>query len=177
MINGVTVAGRPYAAGVLSAMFAGAVRHRRMALTGAVILMFGVVAMALLTHGVGRALLTFGFGLLVLLLGVLGLVAYFQPKQAAFVVDPRTPAFRTLPHEGQVFAALTIISLSTEGVLGRLSFNHRLAGGPMALVLRMQDVELWVLAAVVVALAAANLALAWRGVGVQLRPDGLVDRT
>ena len=170
------MASRPYAAGVLSAMFAGVVRRRRTVLSGAVIVTCAVVALALQVHGGGRAVLTMVFGALVVPSPVLSLVAYFRPRQAAFAVA-RTPAFRTMPHEGHVFATLTVISLSTEGVLGRLSFNHLPAAGPLAVVLRAQSAALWVLAVVVVALAAMNLALAWRGVGVQLRPDGLVDRT
>jgi hypothetical protein len=139
------------------------VRHRRTVLSAAVIVTSGLVALALLSHGVSRALLSLVFGLLVVLLAVLGLVAYFRPRQGAFVVDTRTPTFRTLPHEGQMFATLTVTSTGTEGVLGRLSFNHGLAGGPVAVVLRVQDAALWVLAVVVVALAAVNFVLAWRG--------------
>jgi hypothetical protein len=43
--------------------------------------------------------------------------------------------------------------------------------------MRVHEVGLSVLAALVVALAAVNVALAWRGVSVELRPAGFVDRT
>jgi hypothetical protein len=159
-------------------MFAGAVRHPRATLIGTVAVMSAVVGLGSRLHGAGHALLAVLVSLLALLLVAVAVVAHFRPRQAAFVIDPRTPAFHTPRHETQLFMAIAIVAFGAEAVLFRSSGPRPApAGGLVHRLMHLEDATLTFLTALLVVLAAANVVLAWRGAGAQLRPDGVVDRT
>lgn len=109
--------------------------------------------------------------LLALASGVLILVALARPRPAAFVVDDG--AFRTVPQPGHVFNAASGVLLSATMVTSRVVAPDR-DGDPGW---DRMSTTLDVLAVVLVALTAVTVAAVWRGGGVWLRRDGLMERS
>ncbi|MEV0564875.1 hypothetical protein [Dactylosporangium sp. NPDC050588] len=103
---------------------------------------------------------------------MLATVAMVRPRPAAFVVDARSAAFRTVPQPRQVFAAASIALISTAQVTARMGAHGREDDPGWDPMSRTLDV----LAVVLVVLAALLVAAAWRGSGVWLDRDGLTER-
>ena len=93
-------------------------------------------------------------------------VAWSRPRPAVFAVTSRPPAFRTLPHSGNVYLALGMIFLAAAGIARRLRPEQPRDGGSSDLA-----------RGVLVVLALAYAVVVWRNLmGVQLGPDSVVTR-
>lgn len=163
-----------YAAGMFSAIFDGIGRHPRPVIGGVVVVAVGFAGVQQLaapgsdTRYAIPALLS----LLAVGCGVLILVALVRPRPAAFVVDAQASAFRTVSQPGHVFNAASSVLLSATMVTSRVVAPD-LDGAPgWDRMSRTLDV----LAVVLVALSAMAVAAVWRGSGLWLRPDGLMER-
>ncbi|WP_238005337.1 hypothetical protein KZZ52_17515 [Dactylosporangium sp. AC04546] len=162
-----------------SAIFAGTARHPRLVLGGAVGVAAGLVGVQLLLapdsdirHAIPMLL-----SLLGLASAVLTLAAWLRARPAAFAVDPRTPAFRTLPWPGHVYNATSAAFMSATQV----AFQLILPGADQDPAFdnpawHLRESILIAMCVLLVALSIMLILAAWRNVGVQLRPDGLVDR-
>jgi hypothetical protein len=160
---------------VLFALFTGTVRHRRVVLAAGM-LVAGAAWLGLAASvGFGRDLLRLCLVPLFLGAPVLALVASSQPGAAAFVVDPRTRSFRAPPHPAPVYLAIMVMVFSALTVPPEVP--AALEEGPASVIAHLVSGTLFVLSGLVVVLSAVTVVAVWRGVGVQLRPDGLVDRT
>ena len=95
----------------------------------------------------------------------LALAVLFLPRRRAFDVRPKVPAFAAPSHAGTVVLTVGQIFLVT-ALTGNLTSDLRSEG-----LLRSQ----WpiLVLAIVTALSVVST---WRGLGIELRPDGLVDR-
>ena len=149
-----------YPAGVFSPIFAGTVRHRRLILAVALAL---AVALSL-AHGLSFRLdgiLGTATALAGLLAFTLGLSAWLRPRPAALLVEPAARAFATAPSASQVYMAagyafLAALLLGTGDLLPPDPF-----------------IALPILYLVLVGL---HVAAGWRGLSVQLRPEGVYQR-
>ncbi len=122
----------------------------------------------------GRYALILSVGVLAMGAAGLVLLAVTRRPPAALVPDPGTPAFRTVPQAWPVHFAIMMAFLSTEEILLALGNADRVRSGDRAL--QGLAVMQWSAAGALLAVAALWVATAWRGIGVQLRPSGLVDR-
>ncbi|WP_432978961.1 hypothetical protein [Dactylosporangium sp. CA-233914] len=165
---------------MLSTMFAGTAQHPRLVLGGAVGVAVGLVGVGLLTapESDSRHAMPALLSLLGLASAVMALAAWFRARPAAFVVDQRTVAFRTLRWPGHVYNATTAVIFSATQVAFWLSIpdgNQDPAFDDPAW--HLQRSILGAMAVVLAALSIVLVLAAWRDIGVQLRPDGLVDRS
>jgi hypothetical protein len=169
-----------YAASVYPAIFAAITRHRRPVLVATVVTAATVLALIALSppEGIARHALPVVPVLLVFPCGFLALIATAQPRPATFVVDSRTPAFRTPPQAAPVCrAAATIfmVCFFAAQMLGSWSILNQ---GPTPTYLRLLGIAIAVLTCAAVAVCAMTVVAAWRGDdGVQLRPGGLIDHS
>ncbi|GAA1542037.1 hypothetical protein GCM10009827_071910 [Dactylosporangium maewongense] len=159
---------------MFSAIFDGIGRHPRSMIGGVVLIAVGSAGVQLLAapDSDTRYAIPAVLSLLVLASSVLSLVALARPRPAAFVVDARSAAFRTVSHPRQVLARAAAVLISTAQATSRMAAHAREgdpAWDPMS---RTSDV----LAAVLVVLAALLVAAVWRGSGLWLRQDGLTER-
>lgn len=149
-----------YAPGMLAAIFAGTVRYRRpilaTALVLAVILAVGRRLSTWLDLILGDA--TFLVGVLACLLAAL---AWRRPQPAALLVKPEVRAFATEPSAAQISMAVGLMFVASL-LLG----TRHLAGEGLFMVLPF-------LLLVAVGL---HFAAGWRGVAVELRPEGVYQR-
>jgi hypothetical protein len=159
---------------MFSALFDGIGRHPRSVIGGVVLIAVGSAGVQQLAapdsdvrHAIPALL-----GLLVLTASVLGLVAIARPRPAAFVVDVRSAAFRTVLHPSHVFSATFGVLISAAQVTSRMAAHGREADAGWDPMSRTLDV----LAAALLVLATLLVAAVWRGSGVWLRPDGLTER-
>jgi hypothetical protein len=95
----------------------------------------------------------------------LALVAIARRRPAAFVVQPRVPAFSTPPQPANLFLALAALTLAT-GMTGNVIRDW---GSESFLPDQLLGLG-WA------GVALLHVALVWRGQDVQLRPDGLWQR-
>ncbi|MGI5183404.1 hypothetical protein ACQEVZ_44815 [Dactylosporangium sp. CA-152071] len=164
---------------MISAILAGVARHPRWVLGGAVALAGVLVGAHLLSAPDSD--LRYAIPTLPPLLGlaalVLAVVALTRRRPAAFTVDAGAGVFRApsppnhvLHAAGAAFMSATIIMFA---VNSRTLPRDRPAEDPAGWF--MGD-ALLVLACLVVVLSVLQIAAAWRGVGVQLGPDGVKDR-
>jgi hypothetical protein len=158
-------------------MFTGTVRHRRVVLAAGVFVAGAAWLGLAASAGLGRDLLRLCLIPLALVSPVLALVAMWRPGPAAFVVDPRTRSFRAPPHPAHVYLALMLVSVSVVGFPPQVPPALDDAPAFVNLIAHLVTGSVFVLAGLVVVLSAVTVVAVWRGVGVQLRPDGLVDRT
>lgn len=162
------VAEADYDPGVLSATFAASVRHRRLILVTALAL---CAALSLLTpwdrelpwHLLAATLATFLLSPLAILLAVLTLLASRQPRPATLLVDSSRHAFAAPAGPAQVYLTLMLIFIGTEqaNILPRTDHHRWL----QTLVVPLDVLFLTALG--------LHIAAAWRGLGLQLRPQGL----
>ncbi|MET7399055.1 hypothetical protein ABZS66_36805 [Dactylosporangium sp. NPDC005572] len=164
---------------MLATIFAGTARHPRLVMSGTAAVAAGSVGAQLLTSpesGVRHAIPAL-LSLVVLASSTLAVAAWVRPRPAAFAVDARNSAFRTLPSPGHVYNAATSALISAAQVAMQLirpdaeqdpAFDrpswHLLTG------------VLDGLSVVLVALSIVLILAVWRGIDVQLRPEGLVSR-
>ncbi|NJC73338.1 hypothetical protein HC031_26980 [Planosporangium thailandense] len=164
---------------MLSAMATGAVRHRRLILSMAVALAVGCPWIGLQMRSasfIGFALIGVPT-LLALASWVLCLAVATLPQPATFTVDPCTRSFRTLPNVRQIYFAIGAVLFAGSQVAMRLDPASRGAtrGDPILLVMSGITVAM---TGLYVLLAAGWLVAVWRSAFyVQLRPDGLIDRS
>ncbi len=155
---------------MLPALFAGTVRHRRIVLSAAIVLAVGVPASFPLTEPA-----TFGRFALILYVGVpaigAAVLGHLARPPAALIADPHTPAFRPVPHAGPVYFAIMLTFFSAVQIL--LAIGDGTRGDRF---LELLAAGRWLASAALVAVSAFWVAMAWRGIGVQLRPSGLVNR-
>ncbi|MET7418733.1 hypothetical protein [Dactylosporangium sp. NPDC005555] len=166
---------------MISAILAGTARHPRRVLGGGVAVAGGLLGVHLLAAPYSGT--RFAVAALLPLLGlvfmVLTLVAQARWRPAAFVVDAGVPAFRTLRQPGHVYNASGVAFMSAAAVTAAVNArgvprdpaSSDLIGLAMARTLGILALLIVVMA---VLLAAA---VAWRGIGVQLRPEGVMDRS
>ncbi len=148
---------------MLSRVFAATVRHRRPLLAVAVGL---AVAYVVVDAGSGASLFPWLAGSAAACL-VLGLVAYTSFRPAGLTVRGDVPAFDTPASPAPVYLCLTFLALGASNVAEAVeAVTGREEGWRLDLVVAVGYV-------VVVALWLRN---AWGGVGVRLRPDGVLDR-
>ncbi|MFG2054265.1 hypothetical protein ACGFI9_09545 [Micromonospora sp. NPDC048930] len=145
---------------MLTTVIAVTVRHRRLILAISLVLAVVLAWGRRLSVWLDLILLiaTFLAGVLAFSLGLLGLR---RPRPAAFLVKPEVRAFATEPSAFQIFLAVGITFLASQF----LGTGH-LAGVGLFNVLPF-------LLLVAVALTVAG---GWRGISVQLRPDGVFQR-
>ena len=144
--------------GVFSTIFVGTVRHRRLILTVALALAVALPLgrrLSFLLDGILGA----ATAIVALLAVALGLFAWLRPRPAALLVEPAVRAFATAPSANQVymtvgFAFLASLMLGT----GHLLTANLLIAIPYLL------------------LVGVHVAAGWRGLSVQLRPDGVCQR-
>lgn len=147
---------------VIAAILRATARHRRAVLTIGVVVAIAGAAAVSLSPSVGRRL----FPALALVVGtllILGLASWLQPRPAAFAVQPDVPAFGTPVRAGPVYQALCVL-LAAAGLVCALVRSVRL-GTSGALDFLFPAVSVLATALIVTE--------AWRGLGVQLRPDGV----
>lgn len=159
---------------MFSAIFDGVGRHPRSVISGMVVVAAGFAGLQQLaapgtdTRYAIPALLS----LLAVVSCVLALVAMVRPRPAAFVVDVQAAAFRPVSQPGHVFSAASNVLLSATMVTSRVVAPDWDGDPGWDRMSRTLDV----LAVIQVALAALLVAAAWRGSGVWLRPEGLMQR-
>lgn len=146
--------------GVFSTIFAGTVRHRRLILTVALALAVALPLgrrLSFLPDGILGA----ATALVALLAIALGLFAWLRPRPAALLVKPAVRAFATAPSASQVYMAVGYAFLASL-ILGT---GHLPTPGLL--------IALPVLYLVIVGV---HVAAGWRGLSVQLRPEGVCQR-
>ncbi|MEV1286350.1 hypothetical protein [Micromonospora sp. NPDC049679] len=150
---------------MIAAIFAATARHRRFILVVGVVMSAGYGVARWLMPSLGRQLFPFQ-GVVVLVFALLALIGWVRQRPAAFVVQQRVPSFNAPASGAAVYHALFLFGLFVQQV--------------ELLVRMIHSRHLWwpfsftgVLGLVLVGLLVAG---AWRGLGVQLRPDGLRDR-
>jgi hypothetical protein len=159
----------------------GIVRYRRLVVGTAVVCAAACVGLQLLAapRSSGRLVLVLLPGAVAVACLVLSITALRDARPAAFVVDPRTPAFRPVPRRTDVYAAVSVIFLAGGQVAGWtiVAGSAPVAGPRVARIVTGVEFTVGtVLVASMVAVTGVLAAALWRGVGVQLRPEGLVDR-
>jgi hypothetical protein len=157
---------------MLSAIFDGVGRHPRSVISGVVVVAAGFAGAQLLAApdtGVRYAVPAL-LSLLALVSGVLAVVAMTRPRPAAFVVE--AAAFRTVSQPVHVINAASNVLLSATIVTSRVVAPDRDGDPGWDLMSRTLDI----LAVVLAALSALLVAAVWRGSGVWLRRDGLMER-
>jgi hypothetical protein len=162
------VAEGDYDPGVLSAIFAVSVRHRRPILLTALALS---AALWFLTpsdrelpgHLLAGALVTFLLSPLLILLAVLTFLASRKARPATLLVDSSRHAFATPASPAQVYLTLMLIFFGATQNKVLLPTDHH--GWPQTLFVLFDVLFLPVLG--------LHIAAAWRGLGVKLRPEGL----
>lgn len=116
-------------------------------------------------------------GLLVAGLGLvaasLAFVSMFVARPPEFVVDPRTPALRTLPHPSQVWLGVALVMLTASQAWQSVWLAAASHGDPH---IRPILWATYLLEAVAVSISAVYLVIVWRGFGVRLEPHALVDQ-
>ncbi|MEU2611921.1 hypothetical protein ABZ570_10105 [Micromonospora sp. NPDC007271] len=135
-------------------------RHRRTILAaGVVVAVVDAAAAALVPYG-GQRLIP-----VLAVVGVLlslGLASWLQRRPAMFVAQPDVPAFDGPVRAGPVYLALCVLLLAAEAV-GKLL---RSVGTSAALDSLLPAISMLFFAALFVVAT-------WRGLGVQLRPEGV----
>lgn len=158
---------------MLASIFATAARYGRLVIGAALMVGVGVVWLWLAgpSSPALRLLPVWGYPL-TLVWGLLTVLAVFRGRRRpAFVVDLRSARFRTPPHEAQTFGAVALIMMAVVSVVGTRAdagAPHHVAGTTD--IVTVLYAGIWVAAAGLVAVRTML------GLGVQLRPDGLVDR-
>ncbi|MET7808870.1 hypothetical protein [Micromonospora chersina] len=145
---------------MFSPIFAGTVRHRQLILAVALAL---AVALSV-ARGLSFRLdgtLGAATGLVGLLAFALGLFAWLGPRPAALLVEPAARAFATAPSASQVYMA------------AGYAFLAALLFGTGDLLTPDPFIALPILYLVIVGL---HVAAGWRGLSVQLRPEGVCQR-
>lgn len=160
---------------MLSALFTGTVRYRRQILATAVVLAASVLVLRAVSapQGEGGFALRASLDLLALASAVLAIVAGLPPRPATLTVDPRKRAFRTSLSARFVYLVVMLTSLSTAqiGSVGFLWSFMDAGQGPR----HLGTVLGFVLAALQIGLFAVPFVWVWRGVELELRPDGLTE--
>lgn len=154
----------PYAAGVIARFLVAVGRHRRVVLIVGMVLSVGYLLVHLWVPSLGQRAFP-AMSATVAVLVVLSVVAMAWRRPTAFVVQPRVPAFSTPPQAALPLLGLAFLTMGT-GMAGNVIRDW---GSDRFLIDPLLDLG-WVAAALL------NVAVAWRGRGVQLRPDGLWQR-
>ncbi|MFJ8578520.1 hypothetical protein [Micromonospora sp. NPDC093277] len=141
---------------MIAAILGATARHRRAVLTGGVAVAIVDAAAASLMPSDGPVLAVLG----VLLL--LGLASWLQPRPAEFVAQPDVPAFGSPVRAGPIYLAIFVLLVAAETV-GRLLRPVRLGS----------SLDLLFSAVAMSVIAVLSVVAAWRGLGVQLRPQGV----
>ncbi|MEU3454177.1 hypothetical protein ABZ671_11305 [Micromonospora sp. NPDC006766] len=145
---------------MIAAILAATARHRRTVLTvGVVAATMDAAVASLMPSGGPRfvSVLAVAGALL-----ILGLASWLQPRPARFVAQPDVPAFNSPVRAGPVCLAIFVLLLAAESAADQLR-SLRL-GGSLGF---LPSAVLTLVLAVLVVVAA------WRGLGVQLRPEGV----
>lgn len=143
---------------MLAALFAVTVRYRRLILTLSLVLGVGLAWGRRLSDWLELILLIATF-----LAGVLSVLALRRSRPAALLVKPEVRAFATEPGASQILMAVTLMFLASQLlVTGHL--------GEVAEGLFM------VLPVLLLVAVGVQVASGWRGVSVELRPDGVCQR-
>ncbi len=161
---------------MLSALLAGTARHRRPVLAVAITFAATALGMFPVTEpaSVGRLVVMSCAYLPGLGSAVLGLPASLRRPPAAFVVEPGTPALGGLPHAGPVYLAVALTFFSAYEAIQWLDQAMHTRGDP---ILRILNGASAVLVGGLVGVTALYVVAVWRGIGVQLLPAGVVNRT
>jgi hypothetical protein len=154
---------------MVSKFFAGMARRHRVVIAIAAVVMAGGVTVGAVAPAYSAVTLLMMVGLFPVVAWSLAIVNADLRRPAAFVVDSRTGSFGAPPDPDAVLLAIATMSLSAALIVCQLPGLHPNRRPLLAAV----D---W-LGSLVWAAPAAWLAIrVWRGVGVQLRPKGLVVR-
>ncbi len=152
-----------YAPGMLAAFSAVTVRYRRPILTIALVLAVVLAVGRRLSDQLGSIL-----GIATILAGMLALslaiLALLRPRQAVFLVKPEVRAFATEPSAFQVYIAVAYMFLASLP-LGARDLDEIYGGHPSM-----------VLPLLLLVGVGVHVAGGWRGVSVELRPDGICQR-
>ncbi len=116
--------------------------------------------------------------LLALTAVVLAPVAVSRWRPAAFTVDAAASAFRSLPQPGHVYQAAGTAFFSANFITITVNMHTTLRRWPSPdRAEQFMAATMVILAVLLVVLSVVSVTAAWRGIGVQLRPDGLRDRS
>lgn len=143
---------------MLAALFAITVRYRRLILTLSLVLAVVLARGRRLSDWLDLVLLIATF-----LVGVLGVLALRRSRPAALLVKPEVRAFATEPSASQILIAVMLTFLASH-FLGTGHLGEAVGGLFMVL-------PFLLLVAIGVQVAGG-----WRGVSVELRPDGVCQR-
>ncbi|MFU8855177.1 hypothetical protein ACNAW0_30085 [Micromonospora sp. SL1-18] len=142
---------------MLAALFAVTVRYRRLILTLSPVLAVGLAWGRRLSDWLGLILI-----IAALLVGVLGVLALGRSRPAALLVKPEVRAFATEPGASQILIAV-MLTFSASQLLG-LPLGEVVGGLFM------------VLPFLLLVAIGMQVAAGWRGVSLELRPDGVCQR-
>ena len=143
-------------------IFTGTTRYRRQIIVTTTLLAASMVWLCPRLVPLGSLVLV------VVACAVLATLAWVWSRPAALTVDPRRRAFRAFPNAGSVYLAVEMVFVSAMGI-GIAGYERSPTGhGP--------DQFGTVLLAVTVLAVGLLLVLAWRETGLEVRPDGLIDR-
>ncbi|MEV4138923.1 hypothetical protein AB0J72_43010 [Dactylosporangium sp. NPDC049742] len=165
---------------MISAILAGVARHPRWVLGGAVALAGVLVGVHLLSAPDSD--LRYAIPVLPPLLGlaalVLASVALTRRRPAAFTVDAGAGVFRTPPPANHVLQAAGSAFMATTMIMAAANSRTMQRDWPSPdPAVRFTDDVMVVLACLLVVLIVPQIAAVWRGIGVELGPDGLKDRS
>ncbi|MEU8262809.1 hypothetical protein AB0C02_19545 [Micromonospora sp. NPDC048999] len=145
---------------MITAILGATARHRRIVLTVGVVLAIMDAAAASLMPSGGRRLVSVLAVAGALL--ILGLASWLQPRPARFMAQPDAPAFASPVRAGPICLAIFVLLLAAESVgdlLRSVRLGTSLGSLPAAVLM--------------VVVAALSVVATWRGLGVQLRPEGV----
>jgi hypothetical protein len=164
---------------MLATIFTGTVRYRRQILATAVVLAASVLWLRSVTEprSDGGFALTMFLSFAGMAAAVLALIALRWPRPAGLAVDPRRLAFRALPTATYVYFTITLIFLSATEIGSAGFLRSEMGQGPHSYASDLLGVFFFALIGLMVGLSAMYVLLEWRDTGVELRPDGLIDRT
>ncbi|OKI84558.1 hypothetical protein [Micromonospora sp. CB01531] len=143
---------------MLAALFAVTVRHRRLILSLSLVLAVGLAWGRRLSDWLDLILL-----IATILTAVLGALALRRSRPAALLVKPEVRAFATAPSASQILIAVTLTFL-TSHLLGTRYLGEVFGGLFM------------VLPFLLLVAVGVQVASGWRGISIELRPEGVCQR-
>ena len=169
-----------YAAGMISTILAGTARCPRRVLGGAVSLAGVSLGVHLLSapRSDGRFEIPVLLSVLALAAVILATVALARWRPAAFTIDAAANVFRSLPQPNHVYQAAGAVFISAALITTTVNFRTVHRDRPsLDPAEPFMDDTMVILAVLLVVVSVPQIAAVWRGVGVQLGPDGLTDRS
>jgi hypothetical protein len=165
---------------MISAILAGTARRPRWVLGGAVSLAGVLVGVHLLSapNSGTRSAISVLLSLLALAAVSLAPVALTRWRPAAFTVNVAASAFRALPQPYHVYQATGSALFTATFITFTVNMHtvHR-SWPSLDRTEQFMDDTMVILAVLLAVLSVVSITAAWRGIGVQLRPDGLQDRS